>query len=415
MKEKIKLGLGFATGRKSFRKLLGAYIKSWKETCKRFPDDTDIELHLFVAYDLNYLDTKSTDYTNLSQEIVDAFSNIVFIGAKNTLKSIERLTNDSLFSTSELRSIFGAGYAGNRNAILYTAIENKVDYLLFLDDDEYPVAVTKNQDFCLWSGQHVLHEHLNEIKNADFTNGHHCGYVSPIPYIEFNEALTELDFRRFIEAISNDIINWDSIKSLMNSGGVTYANTNVLTQKQITEVPLIHHCKFISGANLCLNLQHPERTFPFYNPPGARGEDTFLSTLLTERTVRQIPCYTFHDGFAIYKHLLDGVLPTQLSPITATSQNIISRFAAACTGWVRYKPLLVHITRADEYEAEMEAMRETLTILLPKLSEYFQTEKFIPIMREFEKYRKNTKKHYNQFMLAQRTWQKLILAMEQNT
>jgi hypothetical protein len=62
---------------------------------------------------------------------------------------------------------------------------------------------------CLWSGQHVLLSHLLEIPNADYTNGYHCGYISPIPQLNFTDRFTEVDFRMFIEAISNDIINWD--------------------------------------------------------------------------------------------------------------------------------------------------------------------------------------------------------------
>lgn len=410
--KKIRFGLGFSTGRKSFRKVLNSYIKGWNEVRKKLLPDLDVSLNLFVAYDVDYLNTKSTDYTNLSQEVVDALDDIVFLGAKNALKSIEYLSEKKAFTTEELRSIFGAGYAGNRNAILYAALENKMDYLLFLDDDEYPVAVTNNRDLCLWSGQHVLSTHLCEIQNADYTNGYHCGYISPIPQIAFNEVLTESDFKAFIEAISNDIINWDSIKTLMESGGVTYASTDVLMNKKVVEVPEIHQCKFISGGNLCLNLTNPDRTFPFYNPPGARGEDTFLSTMITERTVRQIPCYTFHDGFSIYRHLLDGVLPTQLLPITADSPAIVSRFLAACTGWVRYKPLLVYITRPDKYEKEMQLMQDTLKETLPKLAEYFKMERFMTVYEEFEKYRKNVNKHYEQFLLTQTTWNRLLLIMK---
>jgi hypothetical protein len=57
-----------------------------------------------------------------------------------------------------------------------------------------------------WS--HVIKTHLLYIRQADITHGYHCGYVSPIPYVEFNNDLTENDFATFIEAISNDIINW---------------------------------------------------------------------------------------------------------------------------------------------------------------------------------------------------------------
>ena len=409
----IRLGIGFATGRKSFRKVLNAYIQTWIAAKKQLPEDCVVKLNLFVAYDTDYLKTQSTDYTNLSQEIVDQFDQIVFMGAKNAQRSIEQFERDSRFSRTELRSVFGSGYAGKRNAILYAALEHRMDYLLFLDDDEYPLAVTKSKATCLWSGQHVILSHLMEIADADYTNGYHCGYVSPIPQIPFTEQFAEADFRAFIGAISNDIINWESMRQLMRSGGVTYASTEVLVNKQAKEVEEINHCKFISGANLCINLTKPERTFPFFNPPGARGEDTFLSTMLHERKVLEIPCYAFHDGFSSYKDILSGVLPTELAPITASAPSIVTRFMSACVGWVRYKPLLLYITNREGYEHEIAQMRQTLSDVLPKLAQHFGNDGFLKILDELEEYQHNVKKHFTQFTLAQGTWKKLVDTIEQ--
>ncbi len=406
--ESIKLGIGFATGRKSFRKVLSAYIRSWLDAKKKLPAELQVELSLFVAYDTDYLQTQSTDYTNLPQDIVDQFEQIVFFGTKNAQKSIELLERRERFTKTELRSVFASGYAGKRNAILFAALENRMDYLLFLDDDEYPLAVTRNRDDCLWSGQHVILSHLQAIRNADYTNGLHCGYVSPIPQIEFDERFMEEDFRALIGSISNDIINWDNMRQLMRSGGVTYASTEVLMKRQSREVLEEKRCKFISGANLCINLTRPERTFPFFNPPGARGEDTFLSTMLRERTVLEIPCYAFHDGFSSYRNILSGVLPTELTPIRADSPAIVARFLAACRGWVRYKPLLLHITNPEGCDEEIARMRKTLAIVLPKLASHFGNEDFLEIRNDLEEFNRNVKKHYAQYRLAIDTWQKLV-------
>ncbi|MEG2394662.1 MAG: hypothetical protein RSC36_06485 [Ruthenibacterium sp.] len=403
-----KLGIGFATGRKSFRKVLNAYIYNWKETKKQLPQAENVSLSLFVAYDLDYNNAQSTDFTNLSQEMVDAFDDIVFMGTKNATESLMRLTKNGQMTEKELRGVFGAGYAGKRNAILYAALENHVDFLLFLDDDEYPVAVTNNKNCCLWSGQAVLSTHLAHIASADLTNGYHCGYISPIPNISFGSTLPEADFRAFIESISNDIINWDNVRRLMDCGGVTYADTAVLTGNRAEPVLEENGCKFISGANLCINLTKPERVFPFYNPPGARGEDTFLSTLLHERTVTRVDCYTFHDGFSAYRHLLDGVLPIHLEANPGATQGITNRFLSACVGWVRYKPLLVYLTHPDTYEAQMVQIRQTLERTLPKLAAYFDNERFMTVLTEFDRYRKNVKNHCAQFRSTQEIWQKLV-------
>ncbi|MEG1525307.1 MAG: hypothetical protein RRZ24_09955 [Clostridia bacterium] len=405
--ELINLGIGFATGRKNFRKVLNSYLYSWNESGIRSKLQKKVNLNLFVAYDLDYSNTQSTDFTNLSQDIVDSFDEIFFLGTKYMQKETNRLIADEQLLESETKLLFGTGYAAKRNSIMYAAIERGMDYVLFLDDDEYPVAVTNNRGVCLWGGQYILPMHLQNIGNADITIGHHCGYISPIPKIGFNGTLTESDFGKFIEAISNDIVTWDSVRFNMKNGGVTYADTSVLVSNDPVPVTEINHCKFISGSNLCINLTQPERTFPFFNPPGARGEDTFLSTLLSDRKVMQVPCYTFHDGFSAYRHLLDGVLPIHLEPISTTSSVVVARFLSACIGWIRYKPLLVYITNPDQYESIIRGMKATLNETLPKLCSYFNQPDFMKISDELAKYTRNMKRHHTQFMQTQSAWKKL--------
>ncbi len=63
----------------------------------------------------------------------------------------------------------------------------------------------RNPKLSGWSNQHVLESHIEYLRNADMTNGYHCGYISPIPYLEFDHILSEQDFRAFILALSNDI------------------------------------------------------------------------------------------------------------------------------------------------------------------------------------------------------------------
>lgn len=402
----IKIGIGFATGRKSFKKVLRTYIYSWNES--GLVENNNLSLNLFVAYDLTYNKTKVTDYTSLRPDIMEQIDSSEFIGNSVIKEEINYLKDENIISNGEASLIFGKGYAAKRNAILYYAIKKNMDYLIFFDDDEYPMAVTNTKNTAIWGGQQVLSTHLKYINQADITHGNHCGYISPIPHIEFSETMTENDFRLFIEAISNDIINWDNIMKVMDNGGVTYADTKILTSKIAIKVPEINHAKFISGANLCINLKDPSRVFPFYNPPGARGEDTFLSTCLSERKVLRVPCYTFHDGFSTYNRLLDGVLPTRLKFVEANNDKIITRFYKACIGWIRYKPLLLYITQRENYEDSIIEMRENLKNTLPKICNYFQHSEFMKVLDELEKYNRNVKKHYNTFKETQLVWEKIM-------
>ena len=59
-------------------------------------------------------------------------------------------------------------------------------------------------------------------------------------------------------------------------------NFDIIFSRTTEVVEEKNKMKFISGANLGFNLKNLDKLFPFYNPPGARGEDTFLSTCICE-------------------------------------------------------------------------------------------------------------------------------------
>ncbi len=411
-KKKINVGVGFVTGRKNFKNVVKTYVDNWNES--GLVDNKKNALHLFVAYDLKYKSTKVSDYKITDEEILDMVDSAYYLGNSSIVNEAQYLVEKKVITLKEAKLIFGEGYAMKRNAVLYFALKNKMDYLVFLDDDEYPIATIKIDDSIVWKGQEVLSTHINNIKDADMTHGHHCGYISPIPQLDFNDKLSEDEFRIFIESISNDIINWDSIKEKMDNGGVTYADLEIINSKTTELVKEINGMKFISGANLGFNLKNLDKIFPFYNPPGARGEDTFLSTCISECTIRKVPCYTFHDGFATYEHLLLGVLPNKLKVIKADSGLINKRFLKACIGWIRYKPLLLYITKRDTYEAEIVKMKENLADVLPNICDYFGNKEFENILKELEFYHTHVEDHYKDFENTKAAWVKIISFLKDN-
>jgi hypothetical protein len=406
MKKTVNVGIGFATGRKSFRQVARTYAENWHEC--GLTDNGEISLCLFVAYDLKYKNTKPSDYKELDKRITDMLDYPYFIGDEVMKKEAATLVSNGVIHTREAELLFGDGYAKKRNAILYFAIKKGMDYLLFIDDDEYPMAATDSKDGVLWRGQHVLGTHLKSIESADLTHGHHCGYVSPIPHIRYNDLMTEYDFKLFIETISNDIISWESIRDKMKDGGVTYADTDIMNESEPTEVPEINGAKFISGSNLFIRLNTDKPIYPFFNPPGARGEDTFLSTCLTDMKVLKVPCYTFHDGFSMYPHLLNGILPNKLKPISAGNSKVDDRFFKACVGWIRYKPLLLYITRRDTYASDIAEMKENLQAVLPKVCAYFRSGSFLKLGAELDYYSEHVKEHYELFEQTKVSWSKVV-------
>jgi hypothetical protein len=413
MNQKIKmnLGIGFVTGRKNFKNLIKTYINNWKE--HGLVENVEISLNLFIAYDLNYSGTKENDYRNLDSEILKMVDTVNYIDKTLIFSEKKRLIENGTLILSEADLIFGEGYAKKRNAVMYFAIKNEMDYLLFIDDDEYPLAPQKNGvKGLIWKGQNVLGTHLRYIVNADVTHGHHCGYISPIPNFKFNSILDEDDFKTFIEAVSNDIISWNSIKTKMENGGISLVDIELLESRPVYEVKEVQGTKFISGSNLCFNLNKAEQIPPFYNPPGARGEDTFLSTCLQRLKVVKVPCYTFHDGFLYYPHLLQGVLPRTLKPAQSTSKVIQTRFLNAALGWVRYKPLLLYIIRPEKYFTEITKIEGQLKKVIPKLCRYFNNEQFADIYQEFTRYHQMVREHFQEFEATKAAWRKLMVSLQ---
>jgi len=406
-KGKINVGIGFVTGRKNFRSVAKTYVNNWNESS--IIDSSDYALHLFVAYDLAYKTTKRSDYQISDEEILNTVDSAFYISNSAIENEVRHLIGTNDITRKESRLIFGEGYAMKRNSVLYFALKNKMDYLIFLDDDEYPIAPIQMSDSTVWKGQEVLSTHIANLGHCDMTHGHHCGYISPIPYLEFNEKLSEAEFGTFVEAISNDIITWKSVKEKMLNGGVTYADIDIIESKKIEIVKETYGMKFISGANLGFNLKDTDKLFPFYNPPGARGEDTFLSTCLSECTIRKIPCYTFHDGFSTYQNLLLGVLPNKLKTMNAQASNVIAkRFLQATIGWIRYKPLLLYITDKENYKSEIQKIRENLSRVLPQICGYFGNDKFKDILKELDYFDKHVEKHYRDFQATKKAWIKIV-------
>ncbi len=405
----VNIAIGFVTGRLLFQNVLKTYINNWIE--HGLIENNNVRIHVLVSYDLRYKNTNTNDYKNVPPALQKLVDSIHFYGVNEVNREIAELVKkDNTLDEKDCHLLFGEGYAKKRNIVTYFAIKLKMDKLLFIDDDEYPLATYKNkQENLLWLGQSILSTHLKYNDEADVTHGLHCGYISPIPYLEFNPLLTENDFKIFIEALSNDIITWAKMKQIIiKQKGVTYAQEEILNNAQAYEVEETNGMKFISGANLCFNLKNYKKLPPFYNPPGARGEDTFMSTALTGLKVLRVPCYTFHDGFSMYNHLLNGVLPVALLPIENANHDILMRFVNACIGWVRYKPLLVYVTDRPHFETIMQNMEESLQYTIPKLCAYFNTNEFHKILVEFESYRKRVKKHYTDFENTKATWRQLM-------
>lgn len=407
MEEKLKFGIGFVTGRPNVCRIINSYYKNMLEQLERY--DKEIELTIFILFDMSYQQAIREEFYQINPEVYEKI-NIKYITPEDIREERKKLVARQNMNMDDMRFFLGHGHAKGRNTVMYYAIKSKMDYLLFWDDDEYPVAVFEEENKKIWQKQDNILKHLNfmDEEKADVTIGHHCGYISPIPYIDFTDDFKEEDMKEFIEAISNDIISWESIQEKMNkNNGVTYAKKDMANGQGFYEIEARGGGKWVAGSTLCLNLNNRDKIPAFYNPPLARGEDTFFSTLLgNSRTIR-IPVYHFHDGFLKYTEIMQEKYPKNLRKINVREESVKSRFLKATLGWIKYKPLLLYIKNPDTYDQEIKEMIKKLKRTVPKLNKVFFDDCFTVLIKEVEKYNRKVKKHYEEYKRTNEIWKSL--------
>ena len=380
MKKDVELGIGFITGRPNVCKVINAYYKDIIDQLSRYKEN--VNLTIYILYDLDYQKTKVEDYYQIDEEAKKKIT-IKYIDKELIKAEKEKLVTEKGFIREDIDLLFGQGYAKSRNAIMYFALKDGIDYLMFWDDDEYPLANIRNDKKEIeWIKQDNLLAHLNSIENAEVTMGYRCGIMSPIPYVEFKDEEQEEDFKKYIDAISNEAVSWEKIKSrLKNDNMITYAEEEILNQKEATKMEGIGVDNWLLASGICINLQHIDKIPAFYNPYNARGEDAFFSTWLKNENVLRVPTYHFHDGFLKYTELMEKKYPKKLRKTENKDVSVEKRFLQASIGWMKYKPLLIYITDREIYNQRLEIIRKKLEYSIPKMNDMFKNVDFFNIAR----------------------------------
>ena len=404
MAKKVKFGIGFVTGRPNVCRIVNSYYKDMLAQAAKYKKE--VELTIFILFDMSYQRGSRDEFYKILPEVYKNID-IKYITPEDIGEEIKFLSARKDMNIDDMNFFFGHGHAKGRNTLMYYAVKNNMDYLLFWDDDEYPVAVLDSNGKKQWKKQDNILKHLNfmDSEKADVTIGYHCGYISPIPYIDFTDDFNENDMKDFIEAISNDIISWESIREkMMNDNGVTFADKEIANGLGEYEISGIGAGKWVAGSTLCLNLNNEDKIPAFYNPPLARGEDTFFSTLLGSSKTVRIPVYHFHDGFLKYTEIMDGKYPKELRKINVREECVKSRFLKATMGWIKYKPLLLYISDKKTYKIKIKEMRDKLEETVPKLNKVFADDCFTALLKELDIYDKNVEKHYKEYQRTNKIW-----------
>lgn len=408
MAQKIQFGIGFLAGRSNVCKLINYYYKEILSQGERF--GKDVEFTIFILYDLEYQNTDRIDFYGIKADVYKKIK-IKYITPEDIEEEKKILTSRYDFDKKDIDLILGHGYARARNSIMYFALKRKIDYLLFWDDDEYLVANIKNKENKIdWIKQDDILQHLKYIEKSDVTVGYRCGNMSPVPYIE---NIKEEDFKDYIDGVSNEAVSWEKIKDRKKEEvGISFADENIVFSGKPKKIENVGTENWLYASGICFNLRHIQNIPSFYNPPGARGEDTFWCTLLRNPKIMRIPTYHFHDGFLNYPQILDEKYPKTFSKVKLKG-NVEKRFLKASVGWVRYKPLLIYITDRKNYRKIINQAQESLQRGVIAMNEVFETNEFDILPKELENYDKNVRKHYNEYIRTNEVWNELKEKMSQ--
>lgn len=405
----LNIAIGFVTGRPNVCNIINTYYEYVKKQMQSFYKFTNISF--YILYDLDYQDAKKEDFYNLKPEIFEEENiKVKYITPEDVAELKQKMMDKYKLTTENVNAIIGNGHAKGRNTVMYSAYCDNMDYLLFWDDDEYPVACLKNEDGTIsWQMQDNVLKHIETMEkyNADVTIGYHCGYISPIPYMNFENEENEQAINHFIKAISNEIVTWESIKEKYEkSNGVTFAENSILNGEPY-ELLSEDGNKFVAGSTLCINLNHIEKIPAFYNPVNARGEDTFFSLNLAEAKVMKVPVYHFHDGFLKYKQIMSNKFPKTLRLIRHSEDTVEKRFYKACLGWIKYKPLLVYILEKDKYRDIINDVYNRLEKSIPKINSLYPNYDFGQITEALKTYDQNVENDYNSYIEVNNIWNEL--------
>ncbi len=407
MEQVIKFGIGFVTGRPNVCKVIN---NTYERLINQFKDSgKKVELTIFILFDLGYQFTTRIDFYGIIPNVYKDIK-VKYITPEDMEEEKKKLIGREVLTKQETELFFGHGHAKGRNTLMYYAQKSGMDYLLFWDDDEYPVAVIKDEktNELMWKEQDNIAMHLKYIEDADVTIGYHCGYISPIPYVELNKDIDEELFKDFIEGISNEAVSWESVKKkFKENGGITYADSKIANGEGAYVQKDEGKGNWVSGSTLCLNLKHLDKIPAFYNPEGARGEDTFFSVNLKNSKIVKVPVYHFHDGFLKYTSVVRQKYPKTLKKIKATDEEVEQRFLKASRGWIKYKPLLIYVTEQEHYKEKIKENYEKLEKSIPEINKLFGTDVFDTLLTDLKNYDKNVKKNYNEFISTNEIWNKL--------
>lgn len=407
MEDSIEFGIGFLAGRPNVCRIINSYYKDILNQIKLYKKKVNITI--FILYDLEYQFSDRSYFYNILPEVYENIK-IKYISPEDIEEEKKTLISKYGFSKKDIDLFIGKGYGKSRNSILYFALKNHINYLFFWDDDEYPLAIYKDiNNKISWVKQNNILNTIEALEDCDVTNGFRCGFMAPVPNVK---NINQVVFQEFLEAINTDGIPDDYFENnKKNEEGITFADREVALkhiEPKIWEGTLY-------ASTLGINLNNIHNIPAFYNPPDARGEDTFFNLALKQKAkakVLKTNSYHFHDTFLKYIDVMDGNYSSKLKKISLKEgKEIEKRFYYTILGWIKYKPLYIYLTEKEEYKQIINKCKETLFQTTSVVNELFSKYNFSNLIEELNYYDKNVENHYQEYLKTNEIWNNIKLTM----
>lgn len=401
--EKILVCL--STWRSHFKKT----VWMLSENIKKYGSNKDIFIWLLINYDLKFNWLKREDF-NLNIKSYE-FSKIEYFWEDEIKEYIDNLRWIWL-NEQEIRPLVQTHWYGNRKNLLFLyALKNKYDYILFCDDDEYPITCINTRDGIDWINTDYIWWHIAGMRMwADITFWFWSWYISPIPTNIINTIPHSISHQIWeVLKIGTDVIDEFKFTNLENIFHIAK------TVPWINETQEINWSKLISWWNSCFRLNGllSWKIPPFYFPENTRGDDSIMSMRLTNAKVYSVPAWIFHDCFQDYIEITEWLYPTSFDFFSRKNDIAhYERFYKAFVWWLSYTPFLMKLRYKWEFEKNYSQMINLLRPLeikfisyLPNLQSRLLNGK---ISDELDKYKLNVERNYEEMLQSDKKWKAIL-------
>ena len=293
-------------------------------------------------------------------------------------------------------------YGAYRNAVLFKALLDGVDYLLFFDTDVEPRVLTdlEGQD-AQWQETDFVGRHMRSLtkEHVSATTSEYSGYyiIPPMSFSGLGELLTGLG-----KGMSVEYMDDCHEHQCLNLGPESPAFPRP------TRKPL--------GGNLGLDLRQARRLAPFYSTVytfdnktiKGRGEDTLLGQAISVSNgqIMDIDLRVFHHTYEGFPAVPD-----------IRTESIRDRFYLACLGWIGRNPFLSwYLDQLGMLETDLRSettmQRIGLEVGGEKAAAHLHDPRFQSLITAFEASSQALPDAIARYQRLMRGWQILLAAID---